>query len=126
MTTKSISFALAATLLAATPAFAQQAWVEVEDGDAPVNVKVDPPVYKVDDLEDMKIIGSDGEEIGEVDEVLAANDGSMAVAAEVGGFLGMGEHVVVLPLDDAHISDGKLVISMTSDQIGKLDEWPKK
>jgi len=127
MTAKSIPIALAATLLAASSALAQQAWVEVDDGEMAVNVPVDPPTYTVDDLEDMDIVGSDGEEIGEVDDVLVSSDGSsMAVAAEVGGFLGMGEHEVVLPLTDARITNDKLVISMTAEQIRKLDEWPKK
>ncbi|WP_224408304.1 PRC-barrel domain-containing protein [Afifella sp. IM 167] len=127
MSTKSISLALAVALLAASPALAQQAWVEIDDDDAPVNVRVDPPTYTVEDLKDMEIVGADGEEIGEVDDVLVSSDGSsMAVAAEVGGFLGMGEHEVVLPLEGAHITNDKLVITMTADQIKQLDEWQKK
>ncbi|WP_051630573.1 PRC-barrel domain-containing protein [Afifella pfennigii] len=125
--TKYFATACAALLLAGTAAHAQGAWAEIEDDDMVVDIPVDPPRYTVDDIDDMDIVGSDGEKIGEVEDVLGSSDGtSMAVAAEVGGFLGMGEHVVIIPLDNARIVNGKLVVAMTAEEIEALDEWSKR
>ncbi|MDQ0324285.1 ribosomal 30S subunit maturation factor RimM [Rhodopseudomonas julia] len=126
MKIKLAAMSSAAVLLATGLAFAQGAWVEVEDDDMAVNIPVDPPTYTVGDLDDMEIVGQDGEEIGEVNEILASGDGSsMAVVTDVGGFLGMGERNVVIPLTDARIHNDQIIINMTKDQIESLDEWAK-
>ena len=54
----------------------------------------------IDQLEEMEIYGPNGEEIGDVDDVLVdASAQPVAVSADVGGFLGMGEKGVVIGLD---------------------------
>ena len=61
------------------------------------SVMVMPYNITIDELEDMDIYGPDGKEIGEVDSVLV--DGAakpIAIAAEVGGFLGMGTRYVAI------------------------------
>jgi len=84
---------------------------------APFNVSID-------DFEEMEIYGPGGEEIGEVDAVLVdAAAKPVAVAAEVGGFLGMGEKDVVIGLDQLSQDGDHLKINMTKEQIGALPEF---
>src|SRR5262245_44061972 len=61
------------------------------------SVMVSPLSVTIGDLEEMEIYGPNGEEVGEVDSVLVdASAQPVAIAAEVGGFLGVGEkHVVI-------------------------------
>ncbi len=63
-----------------------------------------------------KVIGSsvvnDGNEtIGTIDELLVSPDGKEPFAVlSVGGFLGMGSHLVVVPYDTLKVVDKKLVL----------------
>ena len=84
---------------------------------APFNVSID-------DFEEMEIYGPGGEEIGEVDAVLVdAAAKPVAVAAEVGGFLGMGEKDVVIGLDQLSQDGDHLKVNMTKEQIGALPDF---
>ncbi|WP_395515428.1 PRC-barrel domain-containing protein [Pseudorhizobium flavum] len=48
-------------------------------------------------IDDLDIYGADGEEIGEIEDVLLNLDGTVAaVAVEVGGFLGIGDKDVLV------------------------------
>ncbi len=78
----------------------------------------------VDQLEDMDIVNADGDEIGEVEEVLADVDGNIvAITAEVGGFLGIGDKEVVVSLDEFELRDDELVTSLTKEQLEALPLW---
>ena len=78
----------------------------------------------VDQLEDMEIYGPNGEEIGDVDEVLVdASAKPVAVSADVGGFLGVGENDVVIGLDQVSHDGDHLKVSMTKEQIEALPEF---
>ena len=68
--------------------------------------------------------GPGGEEIGEVEEVLADGSGQpVAVAAEVGGFLGVGERSVTIALDQLRLDGEHLVSGLTKEQLEALPEW---
>ena len=55
------------------------------------------------ELEDMNLLSDTGEEIGEIEKVLVDEDGQpAAVTAEIGGYLGVGQKVVVIGLDRLH------------------------
>ena len=80
----------------------------------------------VKDLNDMAIYGSDGKKIGEIDRVLGDQSNSpKAVAVDAGGFLGMGKHEVIFPLDK--LTKGKeakrLQTAMTKDDVKALEKW---
>jgi hypothetical protein len=93
---------------------------EADDDD----MVVQPFNVSVDDLEDMDLYGPNGEEIGEVEEVLANGSGKpVAVAAEVGGFLGVGEKAVTIGLDQLRLDGEHLVSGMTKEQLEALPEW---
>jgi hypothetical protein len=118
---------LAATALALAPlALAAQqssdvtAYQEAEDDD----MVVQPFNRTVDDIEDLDLKNADGE-IGEVEEVLIDASGQpVAIAVEVGGFLGIGERDVVLGLDQVQLVDDDLVTSADKATIEGLPDWP--
>jgi len=96
------------------------ALVEVEN-EATV---VAPFQVTVDELDDADIYGVGGEKIGEIDEVLMTPEGEVvAVAVEVGGFLGIGEKDVIVMLEQISMEGGRLVMSATADEIAALPEW---
>jgi uncharacterized protein YrrD len=119
---------LAATALALAPlALAAQqssdvtAYQEAEDDD----MVVQPFNRTVDDIEDLDVKNADGDEIGEVEEVLIDASGQpVAIAVEVGGFLGIGEREVVLGLDQVQLMDDDLVTSADKATIEGLPDWP--
>ena len=119
---------LAATALAMAPlaVAAQQspdvtAYQEADDDD----VLVQPFNRTVDDVEDMDLKNADGDEVGEVEEVLVDASGQpVAIAVEVGGFLGIGERDVVFALDEVELMDDELVTSADKATIEGLPEWP--
>lgn len=117
-------FATAAVVAGTSLSFAQTTtnagYLKVEDE----SLMVLPFNLSVDEIDDMEIIGANGEEIGEVDEVLMTADGQItAVSAEVGGFLGIGETEVVFPLTQLSLRDDELVTPLTKEQVEALEEW---
>ena len=118
----------AASLLAfVTPAVAQapvttavSPYVEVEDED----IVVPSLNITVDELEDLDIYTANGDEVGEVETVLADGTGQIAaIVGEVGGFLGIGDRRAVIGLDQVGIIDGRLVTSLTEEQLEQLPTW---
>ena len=78
----------------------------------------------IDEFEEMEIYGPDGEEIGEVDAVLVdASAKPVAIAADVGGFLGLGEKDVVIGLDQLAQDGDHLKVNLTKEQLEALDEF---
>ena len=88
------------------------------------SVKVQSLNVTIDQLEDMEIYGPNGEEIGDVDDVLVdASAKPVAISADVGGFLGMGEKDVVIGIDQVTQDGDHLKVAMTKDQIEALPEF---
>jgi hypothetical protein len=78
----------------------------------------------VGDLEDMEIYSVTGDEVGGVEAVLVDGSGQpVAVVADVGGFLGMGQRDVVLGLDQLSKTDERLTVAMSKEQIEALPEF---
>ena len=107
------------TLVLAGSAFAQQEqdWVEVEDELAVVQSLA----MTVGELDGVAVHGPDGERIGELDDVLQKRGSEvMAVSLDVGGFLGIGEKEVLIPVDDLTASADGIVIDMTKAELESL------
>ncbi|WP_027132532.1 PRC-barrel domain-containing protein [Geminicoccus roseus] len=78
----------------------------------------------VDQVEDLDLIGADGERIGEVDDVLMTPEGEItAVSADVGGFLGLGEKDVMIEIDQLTPGENGLVTNLTKEQLEQLPDW---
>ncbi|MGQ7845219.1 PRC-barrel domain-containing protein [Granulosicoccus sp. 3-233] len=111
-----------ASLLVASGVVQAQAtrWIEIEDGAMMI------PGFNltVDELDGMDLYDSTGEKVGEVDDVLIGEDGtSMAASLDIGGFLGIGEKDVVVPLESLTVSEEGLVTSMDREGLESLPEF---
>lgn len=85
---------------------------------------VQPFNVSVDKLEDMDIYTANGDDVGEIEEVLVDATGKpVSVAAEVGGFLGIGDKTVVIGLDQLRLEGDRLTTSMTKEQMEALPAW---
>lgn len=72
------------------------------------------------------VYGSNGEEIGEIDNVVLAQGGKSPEALiGVGGFLGIGERDVTIPLDQIRMEGDRLMTNMTKESIGGLQPYEK-
>lgn len=69
----------------------------------------------VGDLVGLTVVEADGDTIGDIDYVIKTDAGYAAVVG-VGGFLGLGEHTVAVPLEE---------ISMAAENDLKLSSWTK-
>ncbi|HBB82392.1 MAG TPA: hypothetical protein DC031_03745 [Sulfitobacter sp.] len=69
----------------------------------------------VGDLVGLTVVEADGDTIGDIDYVIQTDTGYAAVVG-VGGFLGLGEHTVAVPLEE---------ISMAAENDLKLSTWTK-
>ncbi len=77
----------------------------------------------VDDLYGMSVENLEGEDLGEFSRVVA-NNGRMYAIIEHGGFLGLGESEVALPLDRMMLGDDRLILQgLTEDELEALPEY---
>ncbi|MCK0168850.1 PRC-barrel domain-containing protein [Jannaschia sp. S6380] len=105
-----------------------------EEGDANVNVAdrgelVAGGLYaafadaRVSDLVGMNVLSETGDDVGEIDSLVMANGGLLAVVG-VGGFLGLGEHEVAIPLDRFAMTDGALIVDASTEaELEGMPEW---
>jgi sporulation protein YlmC with PRC-barrel domain len=112
---------IAVAQTAATPEpAAGVAYQELEDDD----FIVQRWGLSVEDIEDLDLYTQDGEEIGEIEEVLVDADGQVrALTVEVGGFLGIGDREAIIEIDRLDRVDDQFQTSYTKEQLEQLPEW---
>ena len=94
--------------------------IEVENG----ALMVDPLGVRAGELEDMDVYASTGDKIGEVEDVLMTPDGQItSVSVEMGGFLGIDEKEVAMPIADLSKQGDDLVADITEEQAETLPVW---
>ncbi len=92
------------------------------------------PAQSAGDFRTSKLIGTDifnnaNENVGEIQDVLVKADGSATgVVLSVGGFLGMGERYVSVPMTKLNISrnsdnDPKIMMDATKDSLKAMPEY---
>lgn len=70
------------------------------------------------------LYGAQGEEIGEIQDVVVSQDGSKPeFVVGVGGFLGIGERNVTVPIDQVQLQGDRLTTSMTRESIEGLQPY---
>ena len=113
--------ALAAALVAAAfVAHAQETWTEIEDE----ALMVDALGMTVGDLDGASVYDAAGERVGELDDILMGADGSsMAASLDIGGFLGMGEKDVAIPVTDLTAAEDGFTVNMTKEELEALPEF---
>lgn len=57
------------------------------------------------------VINEDQETVGEIEDILVSSDGRQPYAVlSIGGFLGMGSHMIVLPYETLKFDDDKVML----------------
>ena len=115
-----------ALLTVASLAQAQQASSTVLR-EATGEVMVQPFNKSSTELEDMNLLSHTGEEIGEVENVLVDENGQpVAITAEIGGFLGVGQKTVVIGFDRLQLKgedEPDLATTLTKEEMQGLEAW---
>ncbi len=80
---------------------------------------------RITDLEDMDVYSVRGQKIGEVKRLVRRlGDNRSFVILEHGGFLGLGEKEVPIPLDRMFVTGGRLVAAgLTETEVKAIDDW---
>jgi sporulation protein YlmC with PRC-barrel domain len=74
----------------------------------------------------MNVYNARGNELGDVEDVLIGPNNQNFLVVAYGGFLGLGERRVVLPLDRFQVQNDRLVIQgMTEDQLRALPAYTR-
>jgi sporulation protein YlmC with PRC-barrel domain len=78
---------------------------------------------RVSDLVGLDVLSASGEDVGEIDRLVAGGGQLMAIVG-VGGFLGLGEHSVAIPLDRFEmVGDDLLLNTVTEEELESLPEY---
>lgn len=78
----------------------------------------------VDEVMDATVFDANDEEVGDVEEVLVTTTGTVAaISVEVGGFLGIGDKEVILPVEELERVGDLLITDLTREEIEALPEW---
>lgn len=84
------------------------------------------PAGQYQKLVDMHVVGTDGQKIGEVDNVFIDQAGRIAgLIIDVGGFLGIANKEVMMDVAQLRADGGRLVTNLTKEQIKTLPEWKR-
>jgi sporulation protein YlmC with PRC-barrel domain len=81
--------------------------------------------YRASKLLHQEVYNDKGEKIGKVDDLVMAPDGTLSAAiVNVGGFLGMGKHLVAIPLRQfAHVAPKAVLPNASKDQLKALPKF---
>ena len=77
-----------------------------------------------DFIDEVEVVGAAGEEIGDVEDIIVGSDGRViAVVAEIGGFIDLGDTHVAIPWDEIEATAGmeSIVVPFTEDTIDDYD-----
>jgi len=81
--------------------------------------------YRVSKLIGRDVINEQNEEIGEIDDFIIGRDQVLFVVLEVGGFLGIGAHLVALPASAVDMETVKGKIRIKSASRAELKKMPE-
>lgn len=88
--------------------------------------RAEPGTLRVGDLMDQNVVGSGGEDLGTVDDVLLSEDGQVeGIVISSGGFLGIGDKRVAVPWDQVEVQpqQEELQTQFTEQQIADAPEF---
>jgi hypothetical protein len=81
-------------------------------------------VSTLTDMDDVDVMTAGGDSLGEIEAVLVDTDGNpVAVAVEVGGFLGIGDSDRVISMERLTWQEGNYTIDITEEEVEELPEW---
>jgi hypothetical protein len=85
--------------------------------------------YRFSKLRGETVVNSKNEKLGELDDLIIGKDRVLFGILEVGGFLGIGSHLIAVPYTSLQISDGgrKIVLpNATKENVKALPEFHYK
>ena len=108
-------------LLSAAPVVAPAQTVDV----VRVDVVAVAKGYRVSKLIGRNVINDENETIGEIDDFIIGRDQVLFVILEIGGFLGIGEHLVALPAKSVDLETVKGKIRIRNASRAELKQQPQ-
>jgi sporulation protein YlmC with PRC-barrel domain len=120
----------ASAAMLAGAAFAFAASAEVAQAQAVTLVEVDVTAV-ADGFQTSKLLGKavhneEDKKIGTLDDIIITKDGKLVTILQVGGFLGLGGHLIAIPFESLNISnDGRKITlaGASKEAVGKLPEF---
>jgi PRC-barrel domain len=82
--------------------------------------------YRASKLRGATVVNPKNEKLGELDDLIVGKDRVLFAIIEVGGFLGLGSHLIALPYSSLQISDGgrRIVLpGATKERVKSLPEF---
>ena len=117
---RKLALAGAVTLALATTVNAQDAsYLDIE---RPAN---SPYQLRASDLLGMDVENFNGDEIGEIDDLIISSDNTPTAVISVGGFLGLGDKLVAIPYNELKFDSERedVVYNATEEQLKSLPEF---
>jgi len=85
-----------------------------------------PAATDVEKFIGKNVYGANGENVGELDNILISPDGRVrAGIVEFGGFLGIGTNKVAMPWNQLQITNDRIVADVTKEQVRSMPRWEK-
>lgn len=120
-----VTAALAAATALAAPAFVLAQGTPQTVQLAKLDVIKIATGYRASKVIGTSVVNDANDTVGKIDDVIIGQDGKAPfVVLSVGGFLGMGDRLVVLPYDQLRTTGGKVVLpGATKDALKALPEF---
>jgi sporulation protein YlmC with PRC-barrel domain len=81
--------------------------------------------YRASKMFEREVVNSQGETIGEINDLVIDKQDVVYAIVEVGGFLGMGENLIAVPYDSLTLNDAGDKISLPGATKEELKKLPK-
>ena len=89
-----------------------------------VDVTVAARAMRASRLIGMDVENDSGEVIGTIDDLMLTGDVVEFAILSIGGFLGLGAHLVALPFDSLGLGEGRMVLpGATREELKRLPEF---
>jgi sporulation protein YlmC with PRC-barrel domain len=91
-----------------------------------VDVKAVAAGYRASKLSGQNVINDKNEKIGTLDDLIVGKDKVLFAVLQVGGFLGLGGHLIAVPYQELQIDDAGKKITLpgaSKDELKKLPEF---
>lgn len=120
-----VTTALTAAIALAAPAFVLAQGTPQTVQLAKLDVIKVATGYRVSKVIGTSVVNDANDTVGKIDDVIIGQDGKAPfVVLSVGGFLGVGDRLVVLPYDQLRTTGGKVVLpGATKDALKALPEF---
>jgi len=77
---------------------------------------------EAEEIDDAEVVDSNGNRIGELDELVRGEDGKTYAVISIGGFLDVGEKEIAMPLDRLSMHGERLVLPKEISSVAHLDD----